>query len=287
MNKLQKRELRRTQEQVRQDQARANEKALRKAEKAARRQEQELVEADDIDRTGPVDVACLIHSNGYEWAYVEKLYNMVSRNLSRPIRFHVYTEESRSVPAPMIKHALTEWPGLAGPKKSWWYKLQLFNTDHHSGPLLYFDLDTVIVNNIDWIPNLHTKFFWAPKDYRHLWRPNHVGVNSSVMWWDTRRFDFVWKDFKVKDLNHVTRQHQGDQDYISEVISTNETRYFLPMNVMSWRWQVKDGGMNFRTRVYLAPNTGTSIDYRTSVLVFHGHPKPHEVADPVIHNFWC
>lgn len=287
MNKLEKRQLRETQAKLRDDAIRANEKAHRRAEKAMRREHAESQDiSDGIDRSGPVDCACLIHSNGYSWDYVEKLYNGLSRNLSRGIRFHVYTEHDRSVPPHMIKHSLLEWDNVSGPRKSWWYKLQLFNSQHFAGPLLYFDLDTVIVNNIDWIPQLNTKFLWAPKDYRSLWRPTHTGINSSVMWWDTRRFDWVWGDFTFKNLGMLMKQHHGDQDYISEVIHQNQIRYFLPNNVMSWRWQVKDGGMNFKNRLYLAPGAGTVIDHRTSVLVFHGSPKPHEANDPIIANFW-
>ena len=66
------------------------------------------------------DCACVIHGTGYDWQYVEKLYNMLSRNLPNGIRFHVYTEATRPVPDHMIKHALQEWPGIAGPQREWW-----------------------------------------------------------------------------------------------------------------------------------------------------------------------
>jgi hypothetical protein len=69
-----------------------------------------------------IDCACVIHGTGYDWIYVEQLRNMLSRNLSREVRLHVYTEASRSVPAPYIKHELTDW-GISGPKRSWWYKI--------------------------------------------------------------------------------------------------------------------------------------------------------------------
>ena len=291
MSKIEKRQLRLTQQQSIEAAKRAREKAARRAEKAMARQQQIEAQAPDmgdgIERTGPVDCACLIHSNGYTWDYVEKLYNMLSRNISRGIRFHVYTEHDRSVPPHMIKHNLeTIDPLWHGPRKSWWYKIQLFNQQHHAGPLLYFDLDTVVVNRLDWIPLLNLRYMWAPKDYRSLWRPTHLGINSSVMWFDTRRFAHVWDDFKLKDFGLIRRTFHGDQDYISDAINPNVIRHFLPNNVMSYRWQVHDGGIDFRTRLPLAPGAGTLVDYRTSVLVFHGSPKPHETDDPVIKNFW-
>lgn len=72
--------------------------------------------------------ACVIHGNLYDWIYVERLYNMLKANCSREIILHVFTESGRSVPAPYVKHELQEWPGIAGPKKSWWYKMQMFNS---------------------------------------------------------------------------------------------------------------------------------------------------------------
>jgi len=37
--------------------------------------------SDFVDPSAPLDVACLIHSDGYSWDYVDKLYNMVSRDI--------------------------------------------------------------------------------------------------------------------------------------------------------------------------------------------------------------
>jgi hypothetical protein len=50
------------------------------------------------------DCACVIHGTGYDWQYVEKLYNMLSTTFAQGIRFHVYTEAHRPVPSHMIKH---------------------------------------------------------------------------------------------------------------------------------------------------------------------------------------
>jgi len=57
-----------------------------------------------------IDCACVIHGTGYDWIYVERLYNMLNRHLSGGCRMHVYTEHDRSVPPHMIKHCLEDWP---------------------------------------------------------------------------------------------------------------------------------------------------------------------------------
>jgi hypothetical protein len=235
--------------------------------------------------SGPIDCACLIHGNGYTWDYVDRLYSMLTRHISRPVRLHVYTEEHRSVPSPYIKHSLIDW-GISGPKRSWWYKIQLFNTDHFRGPLLYFDLDTVIVDNIDWIWRSSLDYFWAVQDFQYLWKDYHIGINSSIMWFNTKSFDYVWQKFNQEELDKVISKYHGDQDYINDTIPIIKRKLFDPKRVKSWRWQCFDGGYNFEQRRFLAPNTGTIIADPTSVLIFHGKPKPSEVTDPVIIQHW-
>jgi hypothetical protein len=232
----------------------------------------------------PVDCACVIHGDAYSWIYVERLYNMLSRHISRGIRLHVYTELERPVPAPMIKHVLPAW-GIHGPKRSWWYKMTLFDSAKHAGPLLYFDLDTVIVDNIDWICDLPLNYFWAVQDFRYLQRANHLSMNSSIMWWDTRRFDLVWTAFQQENLGTVMKKYRGDQDYLNHAL-VESLRFLDPERILSWRWQCLGNGYNFKRRNYQNSDAVTYIPTGTSVMVFHGQPKPADLTDPAITQHW-
>jgi hypothetical protein len=232
-----------------------------------------------------IDCACVIHGSVYDWQYVERLYAMLCRNLTAQPRLHVYTEAERPVPAHMIKHVLPAW-GIHGARQSWWYKLCLFNASELAGPLLYFDLDTVIVNNIDWIVSLPTSWFWSVQDFKYLWRQHYHGINSSVMWWDTRRFDFVWQDFQNQNLQRTIKLHRGDQDYLTKTIPNSEIRFLDSTRVKSWRWQCIDGGYDFKRRAYRNPDSGSCVTSESSVLIFHGQPKPHQVQDPVVLQHW-
>lgn len=233
-----------------------------------------------------VDCACVIHGIGYSWTYVDRLSESVARHFGRPVRFHVYTEPRRSVPGHMIKHDLVEWKGVSGPRKSWWYKMQLFNAEHHQGNLLYFDLDVVIVNELNWILDSDPNYFWTLRDFRYLQKPTQCVMNSSVMYWNVPRFDWVWQDFQKLDIVGTTHRFPGDQDYLQQAISNKQRRLWDDWHFQSWRWQCIDGGYDFRTRRHRAPGTGAAVDPRTSVVVFHGNPKPHEVTDPVVQAHW-
>jgi len=234
---------------------------------------------------GPIDCACVIHGNTYSWTYVERLYNMLTRHLSRGIQLHVYTEADRSVPEPMIKHVLPEWQ-IHGPRQSWWYKMCLFNSTEHTGPLLYFDLDTVIVDNIDWICELPLTWFWTVRDFQYLWRPLQYTINSSVMWWDTQKFSYVWQDFQNQNLQQIMKKYRGDQDYLKKIIENQHLRFLDSERIKSWRWQCLDNGYNFKNRYSPGMIAKTVLTNNTDILIFHGQPKPSDLNDPVVNQHW-
>jgi hypothetical protein len=233
-----------------------------------------------------IDCACVIHGTAYDWTYVERLHNMVRRNITGDVRWHVYTEAEREVPAHMIKHALIDWPKIRGPKRGWWYKMQLFNPYFHTGNIMYFDLDTVIVGNLDWIRNIDPTKFWAIRDFRYLQRRRSTTFNSSMMWFNVERHSYVWQEFDRHNVDEVTRRYPGDQDFITANVRVEHQRLFPEHLFQSYRWQALDGGFDFRSRKFHKPRSGVTISPDASVLVFHGSPKPHEVADPVIQNLW-
>lgn len=236
--------------------------------------------------SGAIDCACVIHGSGYDWIYVDKLYSMLSRHFTRPVNLHVWTEPRRAVPSHMIKHDLIDWPGIEGPRKSWWYKMQMFNSDHHDGRLLYFDLDVVILQNLDWMLELDARYFWALRDFRYHFRGAWYGINSSCMIWHTGKFKQIWSDFTSRNIHAVTKQFPGDQDYLNHVIPEGQRQYLDENLIKSWRWEIKDGGMDFKKRIYRCPDAGSVIPINTHIMVFHGRPKPHEISDAVIHQHW-
>jgi hypothetical protein len=211
---------------------------------------------------------------------------MLHRGFPDGIRFHVYTEPDRDVPSHMIKHPLDIWKGIGGPRRSWWYKMQLFNPEHHRGNLLYLDLDVVIVRSLDWIRNHNPGQFWSLRDFKYLQRPQMSVINSSMMWWNVEKFSSVWQEFAKTNIHEIVKRYPGDQDYLSRAIDRSQQRFFQDQYFQSFRWQCLDGGFDFKSRKVRTPGSGVDIAGDTSVVVFHGLPKPHSVTDPVIAQLW-
>ena len=236
---------------------------------------------------GIIDCACVIHGNAYSWQYVDNLYHMLTRVFADGIRFHVYTEADRTVPGHMIKHTLEPWAGLDGPRRAWWYKMQLFNAQQFAGNLLYLDLDVVVARELDFVRHCNPQTFWAIRDFKRLQNNRPPTINSSMMWWNVTKFDWVWSNFCRQGAADIARRFPGDQDYITHSIPVQQRRFFEDQYFESYRWQCLDGGYDFRRRQYEKPGTGVQIAGDTAVVVFHGSPKPHEVHDPAIVQLWC
>jgi hypothetical protein len=220
---------------------------------------------------------CLIVGQKYSWEYVDRLYSMLCRHSSCPIELHVLTEPNRSVPAPYVKHALDMNPAMARADLYWWYKMQLFNNAKFRGAFMYFDLDLVIADSIDFLWQRGKDFFWAVRDFRYLWRNNSFDINSSIMYYNVDRFYWIWEDFKIAEFDKIKQKYPGDQNYLNEVIPRDHLKFFDTDLVKSWRWEVQDGGWDFRKKRPLMP--GTDLVNQAKIMVFHGNPKPHQLCN--------
>lgn len=231
-----------------------------------------------------IDCACVIHGNYYDFSYVEKLYRAVTRNFLVPVKFHVYTETTREIPNYMIKHCLDDY-AISGPKKSWWYKMQLFDQTKFKGQLFYFDLDVIICGSLDWMRSLPKNKFYAIRDFTEVFRSKKPQINSSIMCFDTEIFGNVYKQFSSA-RDHIISRFRGDQEYLSKVIPVDQQVFFDAGAIKSWRWQVCYGGINPQTRLSLN-HAQHNIDSSTAVVVFHGNPKPHELPnEQFIKKYW-
>lgn len=254
-------------------------KEERKLRKARERASQSLsVEVPLLKTTLNDDkkyVICLKWGNKYGPEYVNKLYNMVKRNLTIDYEFVCFTDDRTGIDKHIRTESLPEL-GLNG----WWYKVWLLSNELPiQGTALFFDLDLIVFRNID---NL---FYYEPnKEFviiRDFNRHVHKGwnrMNSSVFRFKIGAHDKHYRTFISRSKDFITRL-QGDQDYMYKMIT--DFTFWPDEWIQSYKWEMRGREhLSFRNgkRNFTKPGVPI-INPLTSVAVFHGLPNIPDCVD--------
>ena len=222
--------------------------------------------------------ACVCYGNKYDVEYVQKLYNMVTRNTTHLINFYVFTDHVKM--QKMVEGGrlyVKQFPehDLDG----WWNKMQLFHPDVQlPGTTLYMDLDVVITHNID-------DFFTYKPEAKFVgmndFNPVTKQWNSSIMRFDQSHWhDKLWRRFS-KDKSNLLRRFPGDQNLISDFIKKEPGCDSFPDSwTQSYKWYDRKGNRYSKQDMTYEHN-GESL-----VTVFHGQPNPHESEQDWVKNAW-
>lgn len=106
---------------------------------------------------------------GPEWLWALK------RSLNKHLPEHEFRYLSDVCPTPWREPLLHDWPG-------WWAKIELFRPGLFDGPVLYLDLDTLIVGDLSAIASYEGPFailrdFYHPSRWQSavmVWRPSEA-----------------------------------------------------------------------------------------------------------------
>lgn len=184
---------------------------------------------------------------------VEILYSMVRRNLPGGLegRFTVFTDAPSLFKDMAGVQTKLLPPGLEG----WWNKLALFADDAFpkGERVLYFDLDTVITGPLDDIAAYEGQFAILRDAYRS------TGWQSSVMAWEAGKLGDLWLGYRNAGYPQIDG---GDQAWIEQ---------FQPSADL---WQSLYPG---QCRSYKV-DCREYVPKGTSVVFFHGFPRPHQAA---------
>jgi hypothetical protein len=230
-------------------------------------------------------VLCLKHGTKYSAEYVNRLYNMVSRNCTLDYEFVCLTEDSAGL-NPKIK-TIPLPKGIAG----WWCKPYMFSKDLPlKGTVLYMDLDVVISNNIDKLFTYSPGHWCTIRDFTRAMRSNWQKYNSSVVRFEVGQLDFVWQEFNQRKDEIIKRYH-GDQDFLWEAtIKTNRAMLYPDSWILSWKWEVRKdrqfapGGVRGKRKLKTIENVTPRPE--CSICVFHGDPNPENCQDPWVIDNW-
>ena len=208
---------------------------------------------------------------------------MIQRHLSVPHRFVCFTDNASNL-NPNIE--IKELP-KDRPFQGWWWKPYIFKQGHfNNGDInLFFDLDMVIVKNIDHFVDYQQNNFVGLRDVGRVFNNNIKKLGSAVMKWPANYYSDIWE--KLDKDPAVARKFHGDQDWIWNVYS-KEITFFPDEWIRSYKWEIRSRNelTAFGQRAKFKEIKNPEIPASTSVLAFHGYPHITSVEDPVILENW-
>jgi hypothetical protein len=215
-----------------------------------------------------LQVICVRQGEKYGIEYVRRLHAMVARNLTAGMEgtFTCFTDRPNDDYGPHIQ--VRELPNdLQG----WWCKLWLFSPGLFPAGdrILYFDLDTVIVGDLDRIAAYDGQFAILKDFYRKSPQEN-PRWQSSVMAWSAGTCHVIWE---LWDFQGRPEPLGGDQEFI-ERCRNHIPRYDY--------WQDLFPGLFCSFKVHCKPFPPEG----TSVVVFHGEPRPHNCGVSWVDAMW-
>ena len=227
-----------------------------------------------------VNIVCVNWGTKYSPDYVLRLYNMIKKHTNRTFKMFCLTDNPDIYPDEITGIKLK--PGFEG----WWNKMQLFRDDVlPKGQYLYFDLDVVIVDNIDCL--FDYQGFGITRDFINPENGLLGGkeYNSSIMRFTQNRA--LWKHFIDNQDRWKAEQNRisffGDQNVISDFL--NRTGFDNPFPD-EWIWSFKIGALRGRTPVDHSKFHGAEVPRGGKVCVFHGQPNPCQVHVSWVTENW-
>ena len=230
-----------------------------------------------------LNVICVKHGTKYTSLHVNRLYNMVKRHLTIPHRFVCFTENPTDINPNINIVKLPYNSSISG----WWWKTYIFCKDHFNNfdINLYFDLDMVIVKNIDKLITYKQGRFIGLEDVGRVFG-NKGKLGSAVMRWQDHTYSNIWNTF-IPNPDIAKKYPTGDQAYIWDLQKSN-IEFFPTKWIMSYKWEVRSTKELTRVnkRWVFSKIRNPEIDNETSVLAFHGTPSLEDVQDKIIVENW-
>jgi len=223
-----------------------------------------------------INVCCVYYGDKYKPEYVQKLYNMVQRHLTIPFEFYCFTDHVNLFDLVYGKIHFKSFPRYD--MEGWWNKLQLFHPETGlNGVNLYFDLDVVLLKNIDcFAQHGDENSFCILTDFS---QPTSV-FNSSIMKWNNNNASkIIWDKYFTDRISY--RKQPGDQNVITEIIKDNPCLKLFPDDwTFSYKWYS-------RANPRFSKDAWTfELDHNAKVAVFHGKPDPHEATQQWVIDNW-
>ena len=211
-----------------------------------------------------VNIICMKWGEKYDSSYVNKLFNMVSRNLDRNFRFICLTDDNSGFLSSIESFDLPKLNLPDGIPERGWTKLVTFseNLFDIQGQCLFLDLDLIIVNRIDEFFELEGDFFII-KDFI---RKDSTG-NSSVYRFEMGKFFDVLEYFQ-QNFTEIQSKYRNEQEYLSDYMKNNHSLNYWPNE---WCQSFKKHCVQKGFKQFFYPPL---LPQEAKIIIFHGKPNP-------------
>lgn len=229
--------------------------------------------------TPVANIVCMKWGKKYGPEYVNRLYAMVKRNITRPFRFVCYTDDGQGIVPEVSVMPLPEYRGGENHAVGAYRKKSLCRGTlapfQQGERFIYLDLDLVIMGNID------DMFDYAPdKDFVicYNWtRGNGKIGNSSVTMMRVGPLDYIIEDLEKDFATYRAQFGTASQEYMSsKVIEKYGALAFWPD---AWCKSFQHHCLPSRwLRAFKAPAQPPA---ETKILLFHGAINPPDAIQGV------
>lgn len=222
----------------------------------------------------PLIIASVLKTGGvYNETYVNRLAKAIKRHSTLPYKFVCLTDVDESkIDREVVDEIIPLRYGLPG----WWSKFELFRPELFNGhQVLYFDLDTLIVDNIDDFIS-YGGHFMGLRDFNTL-----TDLGSGILGWDADKFHDVFYRFMnglVTERVKFGNYRGGDQELIDHLVGSEKqwVQDLFPKKMAAFRYECFDECQWIVT-----------LPEKASVICFHGPPKMDQLEqNPVIQEHW-
>jgi hypothetical protein len=217
---------------------------------------------------------CTKWGSKYPATEVNRLYRALQRVSAGPFSLHCVTDNPAGILPGIHVMPIPDLPVIGNEVMNrGWRKLTLFAPELRgriSGPVLYLDLDVILLDSLDgfFLPDTP---FAVIKDYKRIrWRNLRTG-NTSVFLYDADR-DYGVYDRLIEMGESVRQRFRNEQEFLTDVMWKQGLLRYWPRNwCPSYKYHCVPA---FPLSLWMTPSPPAGA----RVLVFHGRPKPEEAV---------
>jgi len=192
---------------------------------------------------------------------------MIKRNITVPYKFVCFTDRDD------LCSNHDYFVRMPSDVAAMWKRLPKFYMHSSNagldGRVLFFDLDIIIVDNIDIFAKYNGHFCGVAPHMRSNRKTGHIG--GSVLSFVGGTTGYLWDEVYSNVEKYSNGKYQGNERFILRDLLDNSDYWqdLYPKKLVSYKFNCKCG----------VPNGA-------SIIQFHGRPRPHEVNAEWVKEHW-